>query len=334
MIDRTKEKAIRLYTVLPCYNEEEILRSSAEKMMNLYKRLINAETDVRLSDRSRIMFINDGSSDSTWSIIQELCNQDDLFCGISLSKNCGHQIAIFAGMQYAVEYNAECVITIDADLQQDAEAIPKFLKMYLDGCDIVYGVRKSRNTDGLFKKSSANLYYRFMNLLGCNIVPQSADYRLMSARAVRSLAEYRESNLFIRGLVTELGYKTDVVHFDVSRREAGKSKYNLKKMIALALDGITSFSTKPLRWTLFFGLVASAISVVMMITTIVDYIRGVTVPGWSTLTISIWFIGGVQLLSMGIMGEYVGRTYIESKHRPRYFIGDTVGIDHDRDTRG
>lgn len=309
----------RLFLVMPCYNEEEALCGSAEKAKALCSRLIG---DNIIKEDSRILFVDDGSKDKTWEIIKGLSEKDCVFSGIKLSRNKGHQIAIFSGMVHAVEKGADCVITIDADLQQDIGKVPEFLEKYKEGCDIVYGVRNSRDTDGFFKKVTATAYYGFMNMLGCKIIKNSADYRLLSDRAVKALSSYKESNLFIRGLVPEMGFKSSVVYFDVTAREKGESKYTLKKMMSLALDGITSFSIQPIRLVTFLGVIVLIISAVMMTLTLIDHFRGVTVPGWSTLVISVWFLGSIQLISLGIIGEYVGRTYMESKNRPRYFISD------------
>lgn len=311
-----------LYLVMPCYNEEEVLRMSSGKALDLYARLIDNGT---ISSDSRILFSDDGSKDRTWEIITELHAENKTFCGIRLSKNRGHQIAIYSGMVYAAEHGAECVITIDADLQQDIEAVPRFLQKYAEGCDIVYGVRDSRDTDSLFKKTTATMYYKFMRSLGCDLIEQSADYRLLSNRAVKALASYKENNLFIRGLVPEMGFKSDIVYFHVKEREAGSSKYTLKKMVSLALNGITSFSIQPIRLVGLLGVGVLIVSVVMMMVTLIDHIRGVTVAGWSTIVISIWFLGSIQLISLGVIGEYVGRTYMETKNRPRYFISDETG---------
>ncbi len=316
-----KKGPVRLFLVLPCYNEEEILKRSAAKVRELFSRL---EKEAVISADSRILFVDDGSGDRTWEIIEGLYTANDNVCGIRLSRNKGHQIAIFSGMEYSVKNGAECVITIDADLQQDINAVPDFLDKYREGCDIVYGIRNSRDTDGFFKRTTATMYYKFMKMLGCHLVEQSADYRLLSARAVEALVSFKESNLFIRGLVPELGFKTGEVYFDVRAREAGESKYTLQKMVTLALNGITSFSIKPIRLVTGMGFVVFIISVIMMISTLVDHFKGEAVQGYPTMTISIWFLGGVQLLSLGIIGEYVGRTYMESKSRPRYFLSDEL----------
>ncbi len=313
-----------LYFVLPCYNEEDILRQSADRMLGLYHRL---RDDSQIGEGSQILFVDDGSKDKTWDIICELHREDPVFCGIRLSRNKGHQTAIFSGMMRGLEMGADCVITIDADLQQDIEAVPRFLEKYRNGCDVVYGVRDSRDTDKAFKKTSATAYYKLMKLLGCNIIEQSADYRLLSKKALSALSGYKERNLFIRGIVPDMGFKSDIVYFHVSAREAGSSKYTLKKMASLALDGIASFSIRPIRFVVLLGAIVFVISIVMMASTLIDHFRGLTVPGWSTLSISIWFLGSVQLMSIGIVGEYVGRTYMESKNRPRYFISEETTDD-------
>lgn len=313
-----------LYFVLPCYNEEEILRLSAGKMKDLYHRL---RGDSLIGEGSRILFVDDGSRDDTWNMICDLHREDEIFRGIRFAGNKGHQTAIFAGMMYSLDQGADCVITIDADLQQDIEAVPAFLQKFTDGCDVVYGVRDSRDTDSFFKKTTATAYYKFMKLLGCNVIPQSADYRLLSAKALKALSGYKERNLFIRGIVPDMGFKSDIVYFHVSARQAGSSKYTIKKMISLAADGVASFSIRPIRWVVAMGAIVFVISVIMMLSTLIDHFRGLTVPGWSTLSISIWFLGSVQLMSIGIVGEYVGRTYMESKNRPRYFISEETTDD-------
>ncbi len=323
-------KAVKLYIVLPCYNEEEILNLSAKKALEAYSRF---KEEGLITADSRMVFVDDGSSDKTWDIIEKLHEENKVFCGIKLSRNKGHQIAIFAGMTWSAEQGADCVITIDADLQQDINAIPLFLEKFNEGCDIVYGVRNSRDTDSFMKKTSATLYYKFMRILGCNLIEQSADYRLMSKRAVEALDSYKESNLFIRGLVPELGFKSGIVYFDVSSREAGESKYTLKKMLSLALNGITSFSIRPIRFVTFLGFLVSVISIVMMLMVLIDHLRGIGVEGYPTITISIWFLGGVQLLALGIIGEYVGRTYMETKNRPRFFLEKELSGDSETEGR-
>lgn len=313
-----KSGNIKLYLVLPCYNEEEIIESSAEILSGLYKELILEEF---ISQDSHILFVDDGSKDKTWEIICKLHYQDNMFEGIRLSKNKGHQIAIYAGTEIAIRY-ADAIITMDVDLQQDVGAIRQFIHMYREGYDVVYGVRNNREADGFFKKATATLYYKLLRIMGCEIIEQSADYRLLSKKAAEALVQYRESNLFIRGLVPTLGFKSGSVFFDVKERKAGKSKYTLNKMIQLALDGITSFSIRPIRLVLSMGILVSFISSAMIVYAVYTFAMGTPVSGWASLSASIWFLGGVQLIGIGVIGEYVGRTYMESKRRPHYFIED------------
>lgn len=305
-----------LYLVLPCYNEEEVLHATAVALKEKYKALI---TDGKISAESKILFVNDGSRDKTWSIITELFHSDPVFCGISLSRNRGHQNAVLAGLMTAKE-KADVVISIDADLQQDLNAIDEMLKKYENGCDVVYGVRNARDTDGFVKKNTALGFYKLMQFMGCEVITNHADYRLMSKRVIESLAQYGEVNLFLRGLIPTIGYPSDIVYFDVKERQAGQSKYTMKKMISFAVDGITSFSIKPLQMITLLGFLMLFISLVMIATTIVDYYMGRTVAGWASSYCSTWFIGSVQLLSLGIVGEYIGKIYMETKHRPRYHI--------------
>lgn len=305
-----------LYVVLPCYNEEAILQMSADKLLEKYGRLLN---EGKISPESRLLFVNDGSRDKTWDIIQRLFSQHAEIAGVNLSRNRGHQHAVHAGLMVAKE-KADVAISIDADLQQDIEAIDKMLEKYENGCDIVFGVRNDRGTDGFIKKITALGFYKLMQLMGCEVIKNHADYRLMSKRAIESLSEYNEVNLFLRGLVPELGYKTDIVYFDVKDREAGESKYTMKKMIAFAVDGITSFSIKPLQLITFVGFIVLLISVFMICSTIYDYFNGNAVEGWPTTVCSIWFLGSVQLISTGIIGEYIGKIYMETKARPKYHI--------------
>ena len=314
-----------LFLVLPCYNEEETLESSHEKLSALMNDLISKGT---ISDKSRMLFVDDGSKDRTWSIIEELSAQDTMVEGIRLSQNRGHQVAIFAGIGAAAEY-ADAIITIDVDLQQDIMAIPKFMECYQKGNDVVYGIRNDRKTDGFFKKFSATVYYKIMKMVGANIVPNSADYRLLSKKAARALLQYKESNLFIRGLIPTMGFKSDKVYFDVHEREYGGSKYTLHKMLKLAADGITSFSIVPIRMILYLGMLVLVFSAGVLIHSVIVYYKGQTVSGWASLEASIWFFGGVQLISIGVIGEYVGRIYMESKHRPRFFIQENTLENHD-----
>ena len=309
-----------LYLVVPCYNEEEIIEKTIAVLKEKMNRLI---TEKKISKASKVMFVNDGSKDNTLSILHREAKKDSQISVMSFSTNFGHQSAILAGMLTSAEY-ADMVITIDADLQQDIEALDQFIECYEKGCEIVYGVRNDRNTDGFFKKFTATMYYKLLHWLGCDIITNHADYRLMSGKAIKALAQYTEANLFIRGLVPMLGFKSDVVYFDVKKREAGQSKYTLKKMVKLATDGITSLSVKPLRIIIFLGLLTCLFSVIMGIICIYDWAKGYTVPGYATSVMVSLIMGGMTLLSLGIMGEYIGKIYLESKGRPRYIIESFV----------
>jgi glycosyltransferase involved in cell wall biosynthesis len=305
-----------LYLVLPCYNEEEVLMDTAAALEIKYNKLME---EKKISRESKIMFVNDGSKDRTWDIITELFHRNAVFCGINLSRNRGHQNAVLAGLMTARE-KADVVISIDADLQQDIEAIDLMLEKYENGCDVVYGVRNTRSTDGFVKKNTALGFYKLMQMMGCEVITNHADYRLMSKRVIESLAEYGEVNLFLRGLIPTIGYPSDAVYFDVKERQAGESKYTMKKMLSFAVDGITSFSIRPLQLITILGFLMLIVSIVMVAATIYDYYTGRTVPGWASSYCSTWFIGSIQLLSLGVMGEYIGKIYMETKHRPRYHI--------------
>lgn len=309
-----------LYLVVPCYNEEEIIEKSINVLKEKMGRLI---AENKISELSKIMFVNDGSKDNTLAILHREAKKDSQISVMSFSTNFGHQSAILAGMLTSAEY-ADMVITIDADLQQDIEALDQFIECYENGCEIVYGVRNDRSSDGFFKKFTATMYYKLLHWLGCDIITNHADYRLMSSKAIKALAQYTEANLFIRGLVPMLGFQSDVVYFDVKKREAGQSKYTLKKMIKLATDGITSLSVKPLRIIISLGLITCLFSVGMAILCIYDWINGNTVPGYATSVMVSLIMGGVTLLSLGIIGEYIGKIYMESKGRPRYIIDSFV----------
>lgn len=315
-----------LYLVVPCYNEEEVLEKSASLLKEKMNRLMAEE---KISSRSRIMFVNDGSKDKTWKMIYELTRQEDIFAGLSFSRNYGHQSAILAGMMASRE-NADAVVTIDADLQQDIEALDNFIACYDSGCDIVYGVRNDRNTDGFFKKTTAGVFYKLMHVLGCKTITNHADYRLMSKRALNALAEYKEVNLFLRGLIPTMGFQSDIVYFDVKEREAGQSKYTLKKMITLAVDGITSMSTRPLQIITFLGFFTFLFSLVMFLSCIWDWAHGRVVAGWTSTIASTCLIGGMMMISQGIIGEYIGKIYLETKERPRYIV--EAMILHDEET--
>lgn len=318
-MSENKKPAV-VYLVVPCYNEEEILNMSMRRLQNKMHELMDCGM---IHPDSKVMFINDGSSDNTWKMIHGFCKEDTLFAGLSLSTNFGHQNAILAGMMTAKEY-ADAVITIDADLQQDIEALNQFLYCYYNGCDIVYGIRNDRKSDKLLKKGSATLYYKILHWLGCDIKTNHADYRLMSQKALNALGEFKEVNLFIRGLIPMLGFQSDVVYFDVKAREAGQSKYTMKKMMLLAVNGITSLSIKPLHFITGMGLLATLGSIVMSIISIVEWMHGLTVPGYTTTLIVTLIMGGLILLSLGIIGEYIGKIYMESKGRPRYIIDSVI----------
>ena len=305
-----------LWLVIPCYNEEEVLPDSAEKIRAKLGSLI--ERNI-ISDSSRILIVNDGSKDKTWEIIELLCDSDSHFNGISLAHNKGHQNALLAGLMVAKEH-ADIVISMDADLQDDINAIDEMIAKYYEGCDIVYGVRNKRDSDTFFKRFTAESFYKIMNLLGTNTVYNHADYRLMSKQALQSLAQYKEVNLFLRGIVPMLGYKTDCVYYERGERLAGESKYPLKKMIAFAWEGITSLSTTPIKLISAGGSIVFIISLIMMVYSVIRHTIGATVPGWSSLIVSLWMIGGLVLLSIGIVGEYIGKIYLETKARPRYII--------------
>jgi glycosyltransferase involved in cell wall biosynthesis len=312
-----------LYIVVPCYNEEEALPTSAETLIN---KLGQLKKYGLVSDKSRIVFVDDGSKDKTWELIKGLYENNEAIIGLRFAHNRGHQNAILAGMMYAKDY-CDFTITIDADLQQDINAMELFVKEYENGSEIVYGVRNSRNTDKFFKKMSATMFYKLMNFMGCQIYENSADYRLMSSMALEALSEYGEVNLFLRGIIPDIGLKSSVVHFDVFPRMQGESKYSLSKMLTLAADGITSFSIKPIRMVFSMGILAMLVGVIMIIHIIYEHYFGYTVSGWSSIIMSIWVLGGSILMALGIIGEYVGRNYMETKKRPRYYFWDVLSRD-------
>ncbi len=305
-----------LYVVIPCYKEEEVLPETSKRMKAKMNKLIS---DGKISDKSRVMFVNDGSTDRTWEIIQSLHSEDKLFSGVNLSRNRGHQNALLAGLMTAKDY-ADMTISMDADLQDDINAIDGMVDKYYEGCDVVYGVRSSRATDTFFKKFTAEGFYKFMKLMGADIVFNHADYRLMSRRALEGLAEFGEVNLFLRGIVPEIGYKSGIVEYERAERFAGESKYPLKKMLSFAFDGITSFSIKPIRLIIDLGFLICLLSIAALIWSIAVKFMGGSIAGWSSIMASIWLIGGIQLLSIGVIGEYVGKMYKETKHRPRFII--------------
>ena len=309
-------KDTKLYLVIPCYNEEEVLPETAKRLNRLYDAM---EAGDLISGESRIVFVDDGSRDRTWELISSLSTDYPRFRGIKLAKNAGHQNALLAGLM-TVKDECDCAISIDADLQDDIEVIPQFIRKFDEGCDVVYGARNDRTTDTFFKRTTAVGFYKFMKAMGVNVVFNHADYRLMSRRALSALSEFSEVNLFLRGLVPLVGYKSDIVYYQRGERFAGESKYPLKKMLSFAFDGITSFSIKPIRLVWSVGAVISILAIVAAIYTLIAKFWGVTTAGWSSLMISIWFLGGVQLVSVGIIGEYIGKIYKETKRRPRYII--------------
>lgn len=317
--EKFKERPV-LYLVVPCFNEEEVIDKSSSILLEKEERLIK---EKKISSKSKILFVNDGSKDKTEEKLVALANKNPRFAVVNFTANYGHQSAIFAGMMVAKDF-ADVVVTIDADLQQDIEALDRFIESYRNGCDVVYGVRNDRNTDGFFKKFTASLYYKMMHLMGCKVLANSADYRLLSKRACEALSQYKESNLFLRGLIPTMGFNSDIVYFDVKEREAGQSKYTLKKMINLAVDGITSFSATPLHMIFVLGFVIVAFSTVLTLITVVEYLQGKNVPGYSTLLIVLLISTGFIMLSLGIVGEYIGKIYSEVKGRPRYIIDSVI----------
>lgn len=313
-----------LYLVVPCYNEEEVLYETSSRLLEKLDRMI--EKDI-VSENSKILFVNDGSKDKTWMIIKELHKTNNIFSGLNLSRNKGHQNALLAGLMEAKKH-ADMVISLDADLQDDINVIDKFVEEYYKGKDIVYGVRSSREKDTFFKKQSALAFYKLMNKMGGELVYNHADYRLMSKRALEALSEYKEVNLFLRGIVPLIGYDYSIVEYERHERFAGESKYPLKKMLAFAMDGITSFSIKPIRLISILGFTIFVMSFIALIYSLIVKFLGKTETGWTSLVISIWMIGGIQLLSLGVIGEYIGKIYSETKARPRYIIKDKL-IDKD-----
>ncbi len=305
-----------LYVVIPCYKEEEVLPETSKRMKEKMNTLISKG---KISEKSRVMFVNDGSTDRTWEIIRDLHSKDKLFSGVNLSRNRGHQNALLAGLMTAKNY-ADMVISMDADLQDDINAIDEMVDKYYEGCDVVYGVRSSRAKDTFFKKFTAEGFYKIMKAMGADIVFNHADYRLMSKRALEGLAEFKEVNLFLRGIVPEIGYKSGIVEYERAERFAGESKYPLKKMLSFAFDGITSFSIKPIRFIMDLGFLISFVSVIALIWSICVKIWGSSEAGWASIMASIWLIGGIELLSIGVIGEYIGKMYKETKHRPRFII--------------
>jgi len=305
-----------LYIIVPCYNEEACIEACAQQLLS---KLDELQAKDLCAPNSRILFVNDGSKDRTRDMLAQLHAQNERIGFLSLSTNCGHQNALLAGMLYAKDV-ADCVITIDADLQQDVNAMDVFLEKYAQGVDVVYGVRRSRDTDGFLKKLTAQGFYGLMKFFGADVIPNHADYRLLSKRVLMALDQYTEVNLFLRGLIRTCGFVSCMVEFDVSPRFAGESKYSPAKMMRLAMDGITSFSVRPLRIITMLGFLCVLFCIGWAIYDLVVFLQGKTIPGWTSLMLSLWLIAGMLLMSLGCVGEYVGRIYMETKRRPRYFV--------------
>ncbi len=318
LIKMADKDGVRLVIVVPCYNEEEVLPETVKRLVGLMNGM---RSDGMISADSRILFVNDGSRDNTWEMISRYNETEDYVCGVNLAGNVGHQNALMAGLYTAKELG-DAIISIDADLQDDVNIIPEMVRKYNEGFDIVYGVRRERRKDTFFKRNTALAFYRLMRSLGVKSIYNHADYRLMSRRAVEQLCNYRERNLFLRGIVPLIGYDTTSVYYDRAERFAGESKYPLGKMINFAVDGITSFSTKPVRMILMLGIIFLFVALGILAYVIHAVMTGNTVPGWASIIISLWLVGGTLLVGMGIIGEYVGKIYIEVKDRPRYNIDE------------
>lgn len=306
----------RLFCVIPCYNEQEVLPETSARIRAKIQELIEKG---KISADSRVVFVNDGSRDDTWQIIAKLHEQDPVFQGINLSRNMGHQNALLAGLM-TVKDSCDVSVSMDADLQDDINAIEEMIDKYNAGYDVVYGVRSRRATDTFFKRFTAESFYKLMNSLGANTVYNHADYRLMSRRALQGLAEFGEVNLFLRGIVPMVGYKSDVVYYERAERFAGESKYPLRKMLSFAVEGITSLSTKPIKLITGLGFFIFLVSIVVLIYSLVRHFTNHTVPGWTTTVLSVWAIGGLIMISLGVIGEYIGKIYLETKNRPRFII--------------
>ena len=312
-----------LYLVIPCYNEEEVLPETSKLFLAKIKTLAEAG---KISDDSRVLFVNDGSRDKTWEIINGLCGEDEHYSGISLSHNRGHQNALIAGLMEASEH-CDAAISLDCDGQDDIDAIDKMVEEYTaNGCEIVYGVRSDRKTDTAFKRTTAQSYYKLLRGLGVDIIPDHADYRLMSSRVIKAFAGYTEVNVFLRGIVPQMGFKNSIVYYSRAERIAGKTHYPLGKMIALAIDGITSFSVKPLRLIAVVGIVFAVLALIGVIYSLIAFALGDTLPGWTSTACIMFFTSGIQMLSLGVIGEYIGKIYLETKRRPRYIVEERINI--------
>lgn len=315
----------RLIIVIPCYNEQEVLPITAPQFLAKINQLA---AEGLISGDSRVMFVNDGSKDDTWNIIQRLADQDEHYIGIAQSRNRGHQNAVLAGLMEAKDM-CDITISIDCDGQDDINAMDEMVKAYLEGCEIVYGVRSKRDTDTFFKRFTAESFYKLLNSMGAEVVYNHADYRLISSRALQELAKFKEVNIFLRGMVPLVGFKSTSVYYERSERAAGKSHYPLSKMLALAFDGITSLSIKPIKMIIGMGVFVAFISFIGIIWAVVEAILGKTVMGWASTTCIICFLSGVQLISVGVIGEYIGKIYMEVKQRPRYIISERTWERHD-----
>lgn len=314
-----------LYIVVPCYNEQEILPYSIGKLNDKLNKLIS---NSKLSNNSKIVFVDDGSKDNTWDIIKNSVNVHQSISGIKLSKNYGHQNALIAGIEYSVKF-ADCIITMDADLQDDIDTIDAFIDKYLQGYEIVYGVREDREVDTFFKRNTALFFYKLMRFLGTEIIYNHADFRLMSKKACEFLLRFEERNLFLRGMIPQIGLKSTVVFYKRKERLAGQTKYPFNKMLKFAIEGITSFSIKPIRIVTLIGLLIFVLSIAAFVYSIVQKIMGKTIPGWTSLFISLWFLGGLQIIAIGLIGEYIGKIYSETKRRPLYFVEDIIDNNED-----
>lgn len=316
-MENTREKPV-LYIIIPCYNEEEVLPVTSSMFLD---KITTLAAQGKISDSSRVMFVNDGSSDRTWKIIQELAQRDRHFIGISQSRNRGHQNAVFAGLMEAKE-KCDITISIDCDGQDDINAMDEMIEEYKKGAEVVYGVRSKRDTDTFFKRATAEGFYKLLNWMGAEIVFNHADYRLISKRVLEELENYKEVNLFLRGLVPLVGFPSATVYYERAERLAGESHYPLKKMIALAFDGVTSLTIRPIRMIISFGLLVALLGFVGILWAVIGKLMGTTVSGWTSLTCIVCFMGGIQLLCIGVIGEYIGKIYLETKARPRYIISE------------
>lgn len=311
-----------LYLVIPCYNEEQVLPLTSGKFKAKLEELIEAG---KISDDSRVMFVNDGSKDTTWDILTSLCEEDKKYAAISLAHNRGHQNALIAGLMEAKKY-ADITISMDCDGQDDINAITQMVDEYAKGNEIVFGVRNDRSTDSWFKRTTAQSYYKFLRGMGVDIIPDHADYRLMSSRVLNALEGYGEVNLFLRGIIPQLGFKQSVVYYSRAEREAGTTHYPLSKMMSLAIDGVTSFSIRPLRLITVLGIIVALLSFIGIIYVLVSVISGYYVDGWASTTCILCFVSGIQMISLGVIGEYIGRIYLETKKRPRYFVAERKNL--------